>query len=63
MMTHQPRFKKNLGSNSKATKVSNIHKNYPYQLIAPIAPILVSQGPKPRSFMSCICLSAKCLTN
>ena len=43
-----PRFKKNLGSNSKAAKVSNIHKNYPYQLIAPIAPVQISQGPLPR---------------
>ena len=42
------RFKKNLGSNSKVAKVSNIHKNDPYQLIAPIAPIQVSQGPRPR---------------
>ena len=43
-----PRFKKNLGSNSKAAEVSNIHKNDPYQLIAPIAPMQVSQGPLPR---------------
>ena len=42
------RFKKNLGSNSKAAKVSNIHKNYPYQLIAPIAPMQISQGPPQR---------------
>ena len=28
-----PRFKKNVGSNSKAAEVSNIHKNDPYQLI------------------------------
>ena len=39
------RFKKNLGSNSKAAKISNIHKNDPYQLIAPVQ---VSQGPRPR---------------
>ena len=43
-----PRFKKNLGSNSKAAEVFNIHKNDPYQLIAPIAPMQVSQGPLPR---------------
>ena len=42
-----PRFKKNVGSNSKAAKISDIHKNDPYQLIAPIAPVQVSQGPKP----------------
>ena len=42
------RFKKNLGSNSKAVKVSNINKNDPYQLIAPIAPVQVLQGPLPR---------------
>ena len=42
------RFKKNLGSNSKVAKVSNIHKNNPYQLIAPIAPVQVLQGPLPR---------------
>ena len=42
------RFKKNLGSNSKAAEVSNIHKNNPYQLITPIAPVQVSQGPLPR---------------
>ena len=29
-----PRFKKNVGS--KALEISNIHKNDPYQLIAPI---------------------------
>ena len=43
-----PRFKKNVGSNSKAAEISNIHKNDPYQLIAPIAPMQVLQGPKPR---------------
>ena len=43
-----PRFKKNLGSNSKAAEVTNIHKNDPYQLIALIAPVQVSQGPRPR---------------
>ena len=37
-----PRFKKNLESNSKAAEVSIIHKNDPYQLIAPIAPVQVS---------------------
>jgi len=37
-----PRFKKNVGSNSKATKISNIHKNDPYQLTAPIALVQVS---------------------
>ena len=37
-----PRFKKNVGSNSKAAKISNIHKNDPYQLIAPIALVQVS---------------------
>ena len=40
-----PRFKKNLGSSSKTAEVSNIHKNDPYQLIAPIAPMSISQGP------------------
>ena len=34
-----PRFKKNLGSSSKIIEVSNIYKNDPYQLIAPIAPV------------------------
>ena len=34
-----PRFRKNVGSNSKAAKISNIHKNDSYQLIAPIAPV------------------------
>ena len=42
------RFKKNLGSNSKAAKVSNIHKKDPYQPIAPIAPVQISQGPPQR---------------
>ena len=37
-----PRFKKNLGSSSKIAKVSNIYKNDPYQLIAPMP---ISQGP------------------
>ena len=36
-----PRFRKNVGSNSKAAEISNIHKNDPYQLIAPIAPMQV----------------------
>ncbi|KAL0004713.1 hypothetical protein SO802_012274, partial [Lithocarpus litseifolius] len=40
-----PRFKKNVGSNSKVAEISNIHKNDPYQLIAPITPMQVSQGP------------------
>ena len=40
-----PRFKKNLGSSSKTVKVSNIYKNDPYRLIAPIAPVQISQGP------------------
>ena len=40
-----PRFKKNLGSSSKTAEVSNIYKNDPYQLIASIAPVPISQGP------------------
>ena len=40
-----PRFRKNVGSNSKAAEISNIHKNDPYQLIAPVQ---VPQGPRPR---------------
>ena len=36
-----PRFRKNVGSNSKAAEISNIPKNDPYQLIAPIAPMQV----------------------
>ena len=36
-----PRFRKNVGFNSKAGEISNIHKNDPYQLIAPIAPVQV----------------------
>ena len=44
-----PRFRKNLGSNSKIAEVSNIHKNDPYQLIAPIAPVKIPQGPRPKS--------------
>ena len=47
------RFKKNVVSNSKVAEISNIHKNDPYQLIAPIAPVQVSQGPRRRR---CICL-------
>ncbi|KAL0015378.1 hypothetical protein SO802_002447 [Lithocarpus litseifolius] len=35
-----PRFKKNVGS--KVAEISNIHKNDPYQLIAPIAPVQYS---------------------
>ena len=41
-----PRFRKNVGSNSKSAKISNIHKNDAYQLIAPIAPVQVPQGPR-----------------
>ena len=37
-----PRFKKNVGSNSKVAEISNNHKNDPSQLIAPIAPVQVS---------------------
>ena len=44
-----PRFRKNLGSNSKTAEVSNIHKNDPYQLIAPIALVQIPQGPRPKS--------------
>ena len=40
-----PRFKKNLGSSSKTAEVSNIYKNDPYRLIAPIAP---EQPPRPK---------------
>ena len=40
-----PRFRKNLGSNSMTIEVSNIHKNDPYQLIAPVQ---VPQGPRPK---------------
>ena len=43
-----PRFRKKVGSNSKAAEISNIHKNDPYQLIAPIAPVQVPQGPRPK---------------
>ena len=43
-----PRFKKNVGSNSKVAEISNIHKNDPYQLIAPIALVQVAQGPRTR---------------
>ena len=43
-----PRFRKNLGSNSKTVEVSNIHKNDPYQLIARIAPVQVPRGPRPK---------------
>ena len=41
-----PRFKKNVGS--KGVEISNIHKNDSYQLIAPIAPVQVPQGPRPK---------------
>ena len=44
-----PRFRKDVGSNSKIVEVSNIHKNDPYQLIAPIAPVKIPQGPRPKS--------------
>ena len=43
-----PRFKKNLESSSKTVEISNICKNDPYQLIAPIVPVQISQGPPPR---------------
>ena len=43
-----PKFKKNLRSSAKTAEVSNIYKNDPYQLIAPIAPMQISQGPPPR---------------
>ena len=43
-----PRFKKNLGSSSKTVEVSNIYINDPYQLIASIASVPISQGPPPR---------------
>ena len=43
-----PRFKKNVGSISKVAEISNIHKNNPYQLIAPIALVQVAQGPRTR---------------
>ena len=43
-----PRFKKNLGSSSKTTEVYNIYKNDSYQIIAPIAPVPISQGTPPR---------------
>ena len=42
------KFKKNVGSNFKVAEISNIHKNDPYQLIAPIAPVQVPQVPRPR---------------
>ena len=42
------RFKKNLGSSSKTVEASNIYKNDPHQLIAPIATMPISQGPPPR---------------
>ena len=45
---YPPRFKKNVGSNFKAAKISNIHKSDPYQLIAPIAPVQVPQAPRPK---------------
>ena len=43
-----PKFKKNLRSSSKIAEVSNLYKNDPYQLIAPIAPMQISQGPPRR---------------
>ena len=45
-----PRFRKNIGSNSKAVEISNIHKNDPYQLIAPTARLGLREN-----FMSCTC--------
>ena len=47
-----PRSKKNIGSNSKATEISNIHKNDPYQLIA--SKYHKSLGLR-GNFMSCTC--------
>ena len=38
----------NVGSNSKAVEISNIQTNNPYQLVAPIAPVQVPQGPRPK---------------
>ena len=43
-----PSFKKNLGFSSKTAEISNIYINDPYQLIAPIASMPISQGPPPR---------------
>ena len=43
-----PRFRKNVGSNSKAADISNIHRNDPYQLIAPIVLVQVPQGLRPK---------------
>ena len=40
-----PKFKKNFGSSSKTTEVSNIYKHDLYQLIALVQ---ISQGPPPR---------------
>ena len=49
-----PRFRKNLAFNSKTVEVSNIHKNDPYQLLGPIAPMQILQGPRPmREFHEC----------
>ena len=42
-----PRFRKYVVSNSKVAKIFDIHKNDPYQLIVPIAPMQVPQGPRP----------------
>ncbi|KAK9997816.1 hypothetical protein SO802_017419 [Lithocarpus litseifolius] len=42
------KFRKNIGSNSKAVEISIIHKNDPYQLIAHVAPVQVPQGPRPK---------------
>ena len=53
------RFKKNLGSSSKTAEVSNIYKNDPYQLIAPLAQSQYHKGHLQGlggNFMSCICL-------
>ena len=38
-----PRFRKNVGSKSKAAEISNIHKNDPYQLMCQ-----VPHGPRPK---------------
>ena len=43
-----PRFRKNVGSNSRATEISNIHKNDPYQLIAHIILVQIPQGTRPK---------------
>ena len=45
-----------MGSNSKVAEISNIHKNDPYQLIAPIAPVQVPQGPRPKREFHELCM-------